>query len=1760
MGSNKLNISNQILQSVDILVNKRISQLNFDKTIQATVLECIDAGIGKYKLSYQNSIIYAYSDNILQIYPDNTEVYVSIPQNDLDSEHKLITGFVQKEGSIATGAIKEQDSYYPIGTDLIFDEGEFGLCSYKSPDSIILYSAGAEHNLINVDDKSAEIYFKDHNYMMFGAEFRTALDEVQGETTGNYGFKIVMQFCKNSYSRKDNEPIPASEIVAREYDFSSLSIPGQSNKLVVPRKASLIREVDGNNFIRIREISIYCKGYQQDLVGEHPNDIFISNFQLFAMQPLTEAQKNANTLKIIIDESQRKKGYFDLDNNNVFLKAILKSKTKTVKDTEKVKFYWYLKNNKITSDSPQYNTWGGANWQCLNSFEEDENGKRLWAPSGETFELINTFNNNIYKFPSPINIIRCVALLGREDNQERLVDEIAVRNEYNNYRVEITSTNGQDFYFDKGETTLQAKLIYKNPKGGEQDVTNSHKCRWGYKDSAGVYYSINQSPSNPSPDPYNYRHQDVDDIPNIVSYRIYSCAFYTNDSDFTYLGQSTIKISNIYQNQQQDYNLVLKNGNKVYKYDADGISPAAAFIPNPIAIDPITFSLFDKQGNEISFEQMLAADGVIEWRYPINDTMIKVDYSQADVKVDPNDNNYMILSNKRSFEYSIQDNYEYSKGNNDITLTVIYKDSFCPVYTTLAFIKDGAMGTNGTSYYCSIEPTKQGLKQVRIIKKGNSDPYLDEQVSVITGNNITIPNTALVAKLIKNGDASHPVKIAYNGYSEEGVRWYRPEMNQGQCAFNLSENGAITIDTSKDLTACTNNIIRVEMEYENYKHFTEYSIPIVILPEDSGSLILSLENGFSYVQYETDGTNPKYNHAPFRAVLKDGNVEVSNFTCHWEIPRQSQDILIAKSSGTEKTFSCQPLDRYNDQHFNAAIKLTVEYNDKIFILIHSIQYYLDRYGKGYINDWDGNSIKIDNDNNYILAPQIGAGELGDDHSFTGITIGKSFDKGSSKEQIGLMGYKSGARSIFLDAKTGAASFGVSGQGQIILDPTNGQGVIRSGNYEDKDSFFKYTYQLYLDLILYTDNEGNPILDSQGKPQYTTYIDSLTGQNAVRGYKIVNQVQCIKRIVHNPDGSTTEITIQQPEGVGMSINLTEPSIKAGAGQFQLTSKGKLITRAGEIAGWHMAKGLPFNENNFVDTIGLTIGDTPIIVSEDHKNDYPVLTFDSDNRDIKNKEIKILSSEDNFSSANRSKKGTTLQSDGSLYCEKLIARDSGVIGDWYIGNQNTVGAIFYSSEKEYNYNDDSAKVSPSKQILTSQPASPNNFVCLDAKQGIYQLKPSQVGGEKTYEAQWALLNDGTCIFKKGYIAGWEITPDHFLAETKHEITSEDKIDDELQTVFTPQKNTKASKEAFLLKCHSEYTMEGLMKEFGVKAKNIDLSYVVDSSLNGQRIIKLKKDGSFVNEIKSTFVDKEPKGQLIIAVTTTIPGEGTSTTYRYQENNAYTEFEEYDDSKVTTLWKLTQEGGAFFKDLAADTGTLGGSRGIKITKGKTYGSLVAGNGATTLNGKGQLITNKLYASGGQIANWAIDDDGLVNGTLIGNSEQDGQPGIKIEGFLNGSQVMDYKAHVAGAHQFGLDKMKITDKLVLGSSATIIDSSQDPETSVQMQFRNDPNAPKAVNFVADQLLLNGQPIGGNNMETLQIRLYNNFWTDNQQTFTITGLTTSDVVFYYPEPGDFEKYVADRIYVSDQSAETLTFKRLSTTAGTYEYLTVDIVIFKVES
>ncbi len=56
----------------------------------------------------------------------------------------------------------------------------------------------------------------------------------------------------------------------------------------------------------------------------------------------------------------------------------------------------------------------------------------------------------------------------------------------------------------------------------------------------------------------------------------------------------------------------------------------------------------------------------------------------------------------------------------------------------------------------------------------------------------------------------------------------------------------------------------------------------------------------------------------------------------------------------------------------------------IYIPVNMILKY---YGHQALNDWDGNSIELNEEGNTILAPQIGAGKKDSDNGFTCIFMG-----------------------------------------------------------------------------------------------------------------------------------------------------------------------------------------------------------------------------------------------------------------------------------------------------------------------------------------------------------------------------------------------------------------------------------------------------------------------------------------------------------------------------------------------------------------------------------------------------------------------------------------------------------------------------------------------------------------------------------------------------------------------------------------------------
>ena len=92
------NYENNIIDAIEQIVNNAVSNADYDRTVKATIVECVDQTIGKFKVKYQDSTFFAYATSSEVTYSKGSEVYILIPGNDT-SRDKTILGTVKKLGA-----------------------------------------------------------------------------------------------------------------------------------------------------------------------------------------------------------------------------------------------------------------------------------------------------------------------------------------------------------------------------------------------------------------------------------------------------------------------------------------------------------------------------------------------------------------------------------------------------------------------------------------------------------------------------------------------------------------------------------------------------------------------------------------------------------------------------------------------------------------------------------------------------------------------------------------------------------------------------------------------------------------------------------------------------------------------------------------------------------------------------------------------------------------------------------------------------------------------------------------------------------------------------------------------------------------------------------------------------------------------------------------------------------------------------------------------------------------------------------------------------------------------------------------------------------------------------------------------------------------------------------------------------------------------------------------------------------------------------
>ena len=189
-------------------------------------------------------------------YSKDAKVYILVPSNDF-SKTKRIIGTVNNLATDYVSVVAgTEESYDKVGTDIIDDNGEYGIISGLSWDRernfITLYDAGKSDNIISVNENVAKEYMSKCEYFIMAANFRTALIESQ-KFNGTYSYKITIQF-KDKASGEDKY---------RDYILSSLEMTGQPYNFLSKTRQFKVCRYEGLEYVKISKVMFLCSNFLQ---------------------------------------------------------------------------------------------------------------------------------------------------------------------------------------------------------------------------------------------------------------------------------------------------------------------------------------------------------------------------------------------------------------------------------------------------------------------------------------------------------------------------------------------------------------------------------------------------------------------------------------------------------------------------------------------------------------------------------------------------------------------------------------------------------------------------------------------------------------------------------------------------------------------------------------------------------------------------------------------------------------------------------------------------------------------------------------------------------------------------------------------------------------------------------------------------------------------------------------------------------------------------------------------------------------------------------------------------------------------------------------------------------------------------------------------------------------------------------------------------------------------------------------------------------
>ena len=1059
-----MELQDSILKAIDAITKTRIDKLQLDKTVTAEIIKCTNALSREYKCSYNGGNITAYAAEGAT-YTNGQSVYVLIPQSDMTKRKTIVGVSSAKEDdeniSFVSSALSD---YNLIGKNVINDKKNIqpvGLHSYKKEEYFLLYDYATRNdssrNYVNIEIEELNNNLKQAEALMIEASFQTRLPKAHKlSQDGVYGLQFVLAFADRD--KTDENGKPATKYIS--YVIDSNNMTGNPFRFSSWSEQYQIYPIDIENFLYIDSILFYEKDFIEkdniNMANSWGADIFLKDIEVYPLKKIDAISGNYK-LSLSMPQGSTFRGNTSEDQLDIVAKVTEKNVNNLSDNTT---FYWFKEDNRVVSDSDNYQMYGGAGWAWL---KNKGNNYTLYTDATE---------NRAYE-----NKYLCVAVY---KESVILKTYFVIYNESARRDITISSSLGAKFSFDRGKPVLTCMIDGKSEKF-EEGKPNSHadslfRFIWSkideynntttfietYAELEKKYEELKKTPGVSYHDLSALKNQmlalqGVSWERNVLNYPIsqidnnarFKCSVYlkdTPDGEEYSIGSAEILLQNENAASPTDYYITIENGDQVFQYSESGVSPDDERYTDPLVVKPLICHFFDPAGLEVNKETY-----DVKWVVPLENSMIVVPTKSMTMN---NANNKIEWYIEEIFPLEIANDYDYQALNNQVTAIVSYKDQEYKQDTTLLFTKIGENGTNGTDIVAKISPRlKTANNELLAIVTGKGDACYNDIASTPLTSQTNLPlQFDLYQRNTKLALDKKP-KWSIAGASNQSKFLYNPDTQTSQLGWSQEK-------TERKFRY---QIVKADIEYENNNYYAFYPMPVIEY-NNAGNLHIGLDKTTTLksITYNADGRNPLYNKNQFVELNISGDKEyyivwtaeggeprVANratkvyesnprnaaFTLLLDNKEKEGSSIIAPAENNVNKVYILPDNIYTGEYTNNLVHAAIYTSKEIYQnggnticdIYVPIYMSLNVYGLKSLNAWDGNHVEINEDENYVLAPQIGAGKKDTNNKFTGILMGTSQTYDQKEEQVGLLGYSKGKQSIWLDADSGNAIFGLPEQ-------------------------------------------------------------------------------------------------------------------------------------------------------------------------------------------------------------------------------------------------------------------------------------------------------------------------------------------------------------------------------------------------------------------------------------------------------------------------------------------------------------------------------------------------------------------------------------------------------------------------------------------------------------------------------------------------------------------------------------------------------------